>query len=63
VKRIETQVAIPVVAHPSGVDSLLIREAYFRELRSRHFGDWAPITVSLFLVMTFVIVGLIGWIQ
>jgi hypothetical protein len=41
----------------------MIREAYFRELRSRHFSDWGPIAISVFLVMTFVIVGLIGLSQ
>jgi hypothetical protein len=25
---------------PSGQDSLQVRRAYFRERRSRHFGEW-----------------------
>jgi hypothetical protein len=29
------------MAPPSGLDSLQVREAYFRERRSCHFGDWA----------------------
>jgi hypothetical protein len=45
---------------PSGQDSLLVREAYFHELRSRHFGDWGPIATWVVLVIMFITVGFIG---